>query len=147
MSLSLYTIVLGLLLGSACARGEIFKCTDTGGTVQFTDHPCNGDATVIRKTTAPPQAQGPDEHMQKTQRLLDALQAEREQAKREQAQRKAEAETRKRKCNYARDSLATITRASRLYRLDAQGKRVILSDEERSRATDKARSRVAGWCD
>jgi uncharacterized protein DUF4124 len=148
MPRSPYVIALGLLLCSACARGEIFKCTDANGAVQFTDHPCGGDSTVITKKTAPPaEAQTPDEHLQKTQRLLDALQAEREQAKHDQEQRKAETEKRKHNCINARDDLRNITEAGRLYRLDEQGNRVILSDPERTRATDEARGQVAQWCD
>jgi hypothetical protein len=139
-------IVLGLLLCSACARGEIFKCTGAGGTVQFTDHPCGSDTTVITKTTPAPEARSPDDHMQKTLRLLDAMQAEHEQAEQQKEHQKAEAEKRRRNCNEARDTLRNITEASRLYRLDAQGKRVILSDQERTRATDDARARVAQWC-
>jgi hypothetical protein len=141
-------IALGLLLlCGASARGEIYKCTDATGAVQFTDKPCTGVSTYIGKKTAPPQAQSPDEHLQKTRRLLDALQEERDQAKREQAQQKAEAEKRKRECLTARDDLRNITQASHLYRLDEQGNRVILSDEERNRATGETRARVAQWCD
>jgi len=142
-------IVLGLLLLCvASVRGEIYKCTDASGAVQFSDHPCTGVSTYIgKKSAAPTQAPSPDEHLQKTRRLLDALQEERDQAKREQAQRKAEAEKRKHECLTARDDLRNITQASRLYRLDEQGNRVILSDEERNRATGETRARVAQWCD
>jgi hypothetical protein len=140
-------IVLGLLLlCGASARGEIYKCTDASGTVQFSDRPCTSVSTYIGRSTAAPDAQGPDERLQKTRRLLDALQQEREQAKREQEQQKAEAEKRKRQCLNARDDLRNITQASHLYRLDEQGNRVIFSDEERNRATDSARARVAQWC-
>jgi hypothetical protein len=140
-------IVLGLLLlCGASARGEIYKCTDATGTVQFSDRPCTGVSTYIGNKTAAPEAQDPDDHRQKTQRLLDALQEEREQAKREKAQQKAAAEKRQHECLSARDYLRNVTQASHLYRLDEQGNRVILSDEERNRATETARARVAQWC-
>ena len=77
---------------------------------------------------------------------LDAMKAEQEQAKQKKAQQKAAAEKRRRNCNDARDTLRNITEAGRLYRLDEQGKRVILSDQERTRATDDARARGAKWC-
>ncbi len=140
-------IVLGLLLlCGAAARGEVFKCTDASGRVQFTDHPCDADATVIPRKAAPAEAEGPDEHMRKTRRLLDAMRQEREQAQQQKAEQQAEAEKRKRECLNARDDLRNITQASHLYRLDEQGNRVILSDEERTRATDDTRARVAQWC-
>jgi Domain of unknown function (DUF4124) len=147
MSHSQRAVVLGLLLlCGAAARGEIFKCTGANGAVQFTDHPCDTDATVIPRKAAPAEADGPDEHMRKTQRLLDAMRQEREQAAQQKAEQQAEAEKRKRECLNARDDLRNITQASHLYRLDEQGNRVILSDEERTRATDDTRARVAQWC-
>jgi hypothetical protein len=143
----LRVIVLGLLLlCGASARGEIYKCTDAAGAVQFSDHPCTGVSTYIGRKAAASDAQVPDEHLQKTQRLLDAMQQEREQAEREKAQQKAAAEKRQHECANARDYLRNVTQASNLYRLDEQGNRVILSDEERSRATDDAHARVAKWC-
>ena len=135
-----------LLLCGAGARSEVYKCTDAAGAVQFTDHPCTGVSTYVGRKAAATEEPGPDEQLQKTRRLLDALQQEREQAKREQEQQKAEAEKRKRQCLNARDDLRNITQASHLYRLDEQGNRVILSEEERNRATDSARARVAQWC-
>jgi hypothetical protein len=140
-------IALSLLLCSASARGEIYKCTDANGGVQFTDRPCTGVSTLIGKKAPPPDARSPDEHLQKTLRLLDALQEERDQAKREHAQQQAEAEKRKRNCVTARDYLRNITTASRLYRLDEAGNRVIFSDAERTRATNEAQAQVAHWCD
>jgi hypothetical protein len=142
-----HVIVLGLLLlCGASARGEIYKCTDAAGAVTFSDHPCTGVTTYIGKKSASPEAQGPDEHMQKTRRLLDALQQEREQAEQEKAQQKAAAEKRQHECLSARDYLRNVTQASNLYRLDDQGNRVIITDEERNRATDDAHARVAKWC-
>jgi Domain of unknown function (DUF4124) len=135
-----------LLLCGANARGEIYKCTDAAGAVQFSDHPCTGVSTYSGKKSASPEEQGPDEHLLKTQRLLDAMRQEREQAEQEKAQQKAEAEKRQHECISARDYLRNITHASNLYRLDEQGNRGILSDEERNRATDDAKARVAKWC-
>ena len=135
-----------LLLCGASAHGEIFKCTDANGTVQFTDHPCDTDATVIPRKAAPADTEGPDEHLQKTRRLLDAMRQERQQAEQQKAEQKAAAEKRRHECIKARDDLRNITQASQLYRLDEQGNRVILSDDERNRATVDAQARVAQSC-
>ena len=140
-------ILLGLLLlcGGA-ARAEVFKCTDASGAVQFTDHPCGTDSTVIPRKAAPTEADEPDDHLKKTQRLLDAMRHERLQAEQQKAEQQAAADKRRRACLNARDDLRNITRASHLYRLDAQGNRVVLSDEERRRATEDTKARVAQWC-
>jgi len=139
-------IVLCLLLCGASAHGEIFKCTDANGTMQFTDHPCGTDVTVIPRKAASPDAEGPDEHLQKTRRLLDAMRQERQQAEQQKAEQKAAAEKRRHECLTARDDLRNIARASHLYRLDEQGNRVILTDEERKRATVDAQARVTQSC-
>jgi hypothetical protein len=140
-------IVLGLLL--LCgpgARGEVFKCTDADGTVQFTDHPCGTDSTVIPKRATPPDADDPNEQLRKTQRLLDAMRHERQQAEQHKAEQQAAAEERKRECARARDYLSNVNWASHLYRLDEQGNRIVLSEQERASATGDARARVAKWC-
>ena len=139
--------VLGLLLlGGAGAHGEVFKCTDASGAVQFTDHPCGTETTVFPKGATPEEADGPDEHLQKTRRLLDAMEHERQQAEQQKAEQQAAAEKRKQRCARARDYLSNVNRASHLYRLDDQGNRVVLSDPERASATEEARARVAQWC-
>jgi hypothetical protein len=140
-------IILCLLLCGASARGEVYKCTDAAGAVQFTDHPCTGVSTYVGRKAAASEEQVTDDRLQKTRRLLDALQQERELAEREKAQQKAAVEKRQHECASARDYLRNVIRASSIYRLDEQGNRVILSDEERSRATDDAHARVAKWCD
>jgi hypothetical protein len=139
-------LALSLLCG-ASARGEVFKCTDSSGAVQFTDHPCGTESTVIPRKAAPSAADEPDEHLRKTERLLDAMRHEREQAEQQKAEQQAEQEKRRRECLNARDDLRNITQASHLYRLDEQGNRVILSDDERSRATEDTKARVAKWCE
>jgi hypothetical protein len=147
MSHSQRTGVLAvLLLCGASARGEVFKCTDASGAVQFTDHPCGTESTVIPRKAAAPAAEEPDEHLRKTERLLDAMRHEREEAEQQKATQQAEEEKRRRECLNARDDLRNVTQASHLYRLDEQGNRVILSDAERSRATEDTKARVAKWC-
>ena len=141
-------IALGLLLlCGAGARGEVFKCTGANGAVQYTDHPCGTESTVIPKQTSTPADDDADEHLQMTRRLLDAMRQEREQAQRQKAEQKEAAEQRRRECLNARDYLRNVTQASGLYQLDEQGNRVFLSDEERNRATAAARARVAQACD
>jgi hypothetical protein len=139
--------VLGLLLlCGASARGEVFKCTDASGAVQFTDHPCGTESTVFPKGASPGEADQADEQLQKTRRLLDAMEHERQEAEQQKAEQQAAMERRKQQCARARDYLNNVNRASHLYRLDEQGNRVVLSDQERASATEEARARVAQWC-
>ena len=110
-------------------QARAYPITDEQGRVQYTDTPCGESATSFRKQTTPAgPAATQDERMQKTQRLLDAMEAERNEEKRLAAEAKAEKEKRKRNCVLARDRYRRLTTASRLYDLDEQGNRVILND-------------------
>jgi hypothetical protein len=126
----------------------VYKCTDEQGRVQYTDTPCGESATSFRKQTTPAgPAATQDERMQKTQRLLDAMEAERNEEQRQAAQAKAEKEKRRRNCGIARDRYRRLTTASRLYDLDEQGNRVILNDQQRTDAEARAKAAVEQWCD
>ena len=85
--------------------------------------------------------------MQKTQRLLDAMQAERNEKKRLAAEARAEKDKRKRNCGLARDRHRRLTTASRLYDLDEEGNRVILNDSQRAQSEARAKADVERWCD
>lgn len=144
----LLTVLLAGLLMSAPVSAQVYKCTDATGKIQYTDTPCGESATSIRKPVAPPSpTASQDERMQKTRRLLDAMEAERNEEKRNAEQARAEKEKRKRNCGIARDRYRQLTTASRLYDLDEEGNRVILNDNERASAEARAKADVEEWCD
>ena len=142
------SVVLLMLMTATPVYAGVYKCTDENGRVQYTDTPCGESATTFRKSTAPatPSA-APDERMQKTRRLLDAMQSERNEEKRLAAEAKAEKEKRKRNCGIARDRYRRLTTASRLYDLDEEGNRVILNDTQRAQSEARAKADVERWCD
>jgi hypothetical protein len=139
--------VLVLLLAEPVLAG-IYKCTTADGSIQYTDTPCGESATAIRKPAAPTSpATTQDERMQKTRRLLDAMEAERNEEKRLAAEAKAAKEKRKRNCVLARDRYRRLTTASRLYDLDEEGNHVILNDTQRSQTEARAKADIERWCD
>jgi hypothetical protein len=139
--------VLVLLLAEPVLAG-IYKCTNADGSIQYTDTPCGESATAIRKPAAPTSpATTQDERMQKTRRLLDAMEAERNEEKRLAAEAKAAKEKRKRNCVLARDRYRRLTTASRLYDLDEEGNHVILNDTQRSQTEARAKADIERWCD
>jgi len=143
-----HSVLVAMLLGllAAPAAAEIYKCTDANGSPSYTDTPCGETPTALKKHSAPPASASPDERMQKTRRLLDAMEAERNQEKRAAAEEQAEKERRQHNCNNARDRYQRIISASRLYDLDESGNRVTLSDDQRARSTERARAEVERWC-
>jgi hypothetical protein len=138
---------LVLLLAEPVFAG-VYKCTAADGSIQYTDTPCGESATAIRKPAAPTSpATTQDQRMQKTRRLLDAMEAERNEEKRLAAEAKAEKEKRKRNCVVARDRYRRLTTANRLYDLDEQGNRVILNDAQRLQTEASAKAEIQRWCD
>lgn len=142
------SVMLLMLMTAAPVSAGVYKCTDENGRVQYTDTPCGESATTFRKSTAPatPSA-SPDARMQKTQRLLDAMQSERNDEKRLAAEAKAEKEKRKRNCGVARDRYRRLTTASHLYDVDEEGNRVVLNDSQRAQSEARAKADVARWCE
>jgi hypothetical protein len=85
--------------------------------------------------------------MEKTRRLLDAMEAERNEEKRLAAESREEKDKRRRNCRIARDRYRSLTTAGALYDLDEQGNRVILNDAQRALAEARAKADVDKWCD
>jgi len=128
------------------AWGAIYKCTDARGKTQYSDKPCSDNAVVFTPQAAPAADENSAARMQKTQRLLNAMEEERNLKQRDAAQQKADEEERKRNCSIAKNRLRQLTQASRLYRLDEEGNQVNLSHEEGARTSENARAEVARWC-
>jgi len=134
------------LLFIGAAHAEVYKCRDAEGGVQFTDQPCGQAATVFKPPAADRPGGNDAARKLKTQRLLRAYQEERLQKKQAAEQEDREKQQRARNCNSARDRLRSMLEAGRLYELDAEGRRVVLTDEQRNEATRSAREAVARWC-
>jgi hypothetical protein len=135
-----------LMLCATAADGEIYKCTDARGKVHYGDRPCGKDASLFVPKGAPPADAGVDQRRQKTQRLLDALEAERRQEQQAAEEQRVEAEKRRLNCQRARARLRQYTEASALYHVDEEGTRTVFSDAEREASTQEARAAVAQWC-
>jgi hypothetical protein len=72
--------------------------------------------------------------------------AEQEQATRAKADERRQAELRKDNCNRAREQLALLDSGTRIARVNADGEREIIDDDQRARETQRARNIVASDC-
>jgi len=128
------------------AAAEIYKCTDAAGTVQYSDRPCAGQASIITPATAP----GVDPHAagrrQREGKLLQAFEAERAEERRAQEEAGAQELQRQRNCERARDWVARLSTVSRIYRLDEEGARVDVPEAERAATLSRAQANVRQWC-
>ena len=135
---------------------EIYKCIDADARVSYSDKPCKGKS-IIFKTKAPKTNskvkarpgvnESVERRKQKTQRLLQAYEAEREQKKQADAVLKAEKEQRQKNCTRAMSNYQKFLGAARVFQTDKDGSKVDFSDEERADATARAKANIERWCD
>ena len=135
------------LLACAPAAAEIYKCTDPQGAVHYTDGPCEGESAVFTPRAAPPPDPDSAQRRDQTQRLLRAYREEKAEAEREAGRQRQVQQQREQNCTTARHRLESYLRASRLYRVDKDGRQVNLTAEERQQSTDSARAAVEHWCE
>jgi hypothetical protein len=136
----------GLLLVASFCRAELYRWVDEHGQTHFADQPQHSQPHEIAVRPSPAAAQDPGRRMDKTRRLLNAFQVERQQEREAKAKRQEEIEKRRRSCIQATDNLRQYRESGNIYRLDENGNRVYLSESERASAIRKHRQAVADWC-
>jgi len=136
-----------LLLVAGAASAEVYRWVDEQGQVHFEDRSQSQSATGARSYAPPASAaDNPQQRMDKTRKLLNAYQAERQQAREQKQQRQQEQAKRTRQCAIARDRLRQYQQYGAVYRLDEAGKRVYLSEQERAALIQRSRDDIARWC-
>lgn len=141
--------MLGSLLMAAgwVHAAGVYKWTDEQGRVHYGERPPSAEqAEQVEIENRPSPRQYSDAERRESQRRLlqsfEQERLEREAAAQESAEKKAE---RQRKCHIARDRLKTYRR-SRLYDLDAQGRRRVLNDAEYQAAIAETEAAVRRFC-
>lgn len=133
-------ILLSLLPVFGQAQAALFKWTDEKGVVHFSDQPFDesrAERIEMPRASAPgapPPASNGD----------DATAAAREEG---DALARHQSEVRAANCEIARRTFEHNRNIVRMYRLDENGERVFLSDEEREEALQRSSDNVAHWCD
>lgn len=143
-----FVVVLILASGLTPGYAEIYKWVDEEGRVHYGDKPKEQAETISIKDQSPSAEDVPDgsprrEHQQ---RVLKSMQMERERKQELREQERTAAQEAKQRCAEARERLSDINSAGFLYRKDAQGERVIFTDEERAQATAQAEAAVKRYC-
>jgi hypothetical protein len=137
--------VLWALLVPALA--QVYKWVDEKGVTHYGERPPQGKKAeevgqrLANPGPAPGKAAQPswkDQDLEFRRRKIEAEQNEAKDKQREDAQRQA--------CNQARDQLAQMRTARRLYRLDEKGERVFQSDDERNASVARLEQQVSERC-
>jgi hypothetical protein len=141
------SLFAGLLLAATLCHAEVYRWVDEQGQTHFADQPRHSQPHEIAVRPSPSTAADPGQRMDRTRRLLNAFQIERQQQREEKAKRQEQMDKRRRSCLQARDALRRYSESGNIYRLDESGNRVYLSESERASAIRKHRQAVADWCD
>jgi len=139
--------VILLLSGGVSAHAETYRWVDDSGQVHYGDQQQGEESRAIKSYSTPGNTQAaPQDRMDKTRRLLNAYRLEREQKREQQAEQKEQQEKRKKNCNRARDNVRRYNSYGSIYRLDKDGNRVYLSEQERDSLLQRSREKVERWC-
>ena len=133
------------------AQAEVYKWVDEKGRVHYGDKPTVGSQPVeVKQHEArdKPAATGEDEltRDEKRQRVSDMLEEDRLAKNKEREKEKRERERKKRECNRLKDHQRHVERASRLYKLDKDGNRVFMPNDQREKSQQKLRKRIKKAC-
>lgn len=150
--LSVTAVLLGTASFACLAAETVYKWTDESGVMHFSDRPVPNAAAeemrVAPPVPSPDEEEAGEDEDAGVEGEGDAgaeapASAEDRQAAMEEQRRKV----REQNCQIARQSLQHNESLGRMYRVEASGERVFLSDEEREAVLARSRGDVEKWCD
>jgi hypothetical protein len=143
-----WLLLTWLLLPLAAGAQGLYKWVDEKGVVHYSDTPPPGKGGQKLKAPSQPPLDGassPQRSRSWQEQLQDTnerrFQDEKKQKEQEQKSREA-AE----KCQRARYALDSLKQERPLYRVDPQGERVFMEDEERRRLTESWQQQADAYC-
>lgn len=143
--------LLATALVPLAAAAQIYKWVDEDGVVHYTDQPVQPSAERVairsnRTDIAAAQARLQSAVETRDKQTQDYLQS-RDEKRAAAAQAEADSKQRAADCDKARNKLNELIRAQRLYRVDENGDRQYLSDEEAVSAREAAGKEISEYCD
>lgn len=135
-----------LLSGQVSVYAEVYRWVDEKGQMHFGDQAGEAGTHAIKPHSRQPTQVNQQQRMQKTRKLLNAYQIERQQLREQKAKQKEQAKKQKRDCIQARDNLRKYTDYGNIYQLGEDGKREHLSEKQRAALLKRSREVVARSC-
>jgi hypothetical protein len=129
------------------ATAQVYKWVDDKGTTHYGERPPQGAKTqqIEQHLANPGPAPGKTDQPTWKQKELE-FRSRRIETEQAEAQRKQQEAAQRQACNQARDQLAQMKLAHRLYHLDDKGERVFQSEEERSVSIARQEQLVSQRC-
>lgn len=146
-----YLLLMVSILYIASAQAEVYKWVDDKGRVHYGDKPESGSQAVDVKqheTGSKSVDIGEDElsREEKRQRVSDMLEEDRLAKNKQREKENRERERKKRECNRLKDTQRRVEHAGSLYRLDKDGNRVTISNEQRQKSQKNLRKQLKKAC-
>jgi len=152
MKISFLSLVLMLL--PCMVSAEIYKWVDKDGNVHFGDRSNHSDAVELNIKGQADKRMNADKNSdeegltreEKRQRILDAMNEDREERNRLKEEEREQQKNKKIQCARLKDKLRNVKRATGLYNLDESGNRVFLSNKDRSKSENSLRKAIDKNC-
>ena len=146
-----YLILFVIMSLPLVIQAGVYKWVDNNGKVHYGDQPQSSQSSVemnVDVTSSVPGGPGEDQlsREEKRERLLQSLEEDRLEKQEQREKQKALRAQNRQKCNRYRDRMRHYQRANALYKLDPDGNRVYISDNERAKATRKLQSQIDRYC-
>jgi hypothetical protein len=142
-----------ILLGAFAAQGaEVYRSTDPNGNVRYSDRPVDESSKPVFVASLPrPARSAPRPAAQPNEDTAKEETANKGDANRgiqaETTSPAQQAEIKAKNCQVAQQRKQSYAEAHRLFKTDASGQRVYLSDSEIDQARARAEADVHTWCD
>lgn len=141
-----------LVVSSALAWGQAYKWRDVNGRIQYSDTPPPAGAKDVQQLRKPPAASpttattgGNKSYAEQDAEFRKRL-VEKQEAASKQEKAKEDEQVRARNCEQARGQLAGLDSGQRMVRLNAQGERIALDDDERAATRADTLKAIETWC-
>jgi len=131
-------------------NAEIYKWVDAQGNVHYGDKIHANSSEKNNPLDLDISTQGNlklnDARAKKRQKLLSAYDDDRERENKQKEKEKKINKKKARACVRYKDKMRRYDRANSLYRLDKEGKRIVMSNEERDRSTLILKNKIKKYC-
>jgi hypothetical protein len=140
-----------MLMVAASTAAQQYKWVDQNGRMQYGDTPPTGvKATRLRAPSEPPSSTATGAAKSLTPAEQEAefrkRQADAQKAQEKDSQAAQNEQAKRDNCANARLQLSELESGQRIARMNAQGERYYVDDEQRVTETARARKAVSDWC-
>jgi lysyl-tRNA synthetase class II len=141
-----FTFLICYLLCTTASAAEVYKWEDDQGQVHYGRKPPDDGAAAIEIKPYHETDQATLKRIEKNKKLLRIFEEERQISKQEAMEARKEEEERRKQCIRAKKALENLNFSGRLYRLNENGEKVFLSEEERNNEKQAIRKQMKKVC-